>query len=802
MYQELPRELLVSIGHILEPEGTYTDTSLNVQDTLNQFFPDEESLRHINDVKAQLQQQREALEAEVELLASTLKTEQDPERMGRIQELIFGLLEQMNRIREKATESEAIVRTITKDIQKLDHAKKNLSLSMTVLKRLQMLVNGLEQLDIYMKERSYPQIAQSLGAIKELSTFFKPYTAIDRIAIVWRRIQQSQGAVRALVEEDFDSFVMKDPSKPISTSVIAESCLVVDILGDDVRNHLIERYCNMELKDYRRIFRPTDEAGQLDNLPRRFSWFRRVISLHDEEHGIVFPESWNVGKALCSRFIEITAEDVSTLLTKLGPKLTVTLLLECLQQSIEFETFVNRKYGISLADVVDTSTKINPVKGISSVFEKHMGVFVEAQDKALADMMAAYRGVKSRSSQEGQHPEDDSHTVLASSGDLFYFYAQTLDQCAKFTTGTPLYDLFVVFKKWLKIYAEDVLMPALRRHDIPSQVRKSADSRLNPTEQRDICRILNTADYCHRTATQLEEKVRDKIHRGLEGKISLQAELDLFFSVISIAIATLLRDLEQTTEPCFAHMSRATWASINAVTGQLPYIVELSRIVDSTVEVIKSSIEQKKYLRNFYDKASSMLITKFTNALVRSRPLRDTGAEQALLDFQVLKACLLRMPSTGEPDSVPSTYVKAITKQTTQIETILKAVSAPVDPQEPFIMNYIILIGDSSFSNFQKILDLKGIPGAAQNNLLDHFLTTTSTRSDLPSTSFLSALDMDPGTGQIMSRPSMDSGTSTPRSTATGTDTPKSERREVLPDWRRLVGFAVRRDRENKAQDQ
>jgi hypothetical protein len=25
------------------------------------------------------------------------------------------------------------------------------------------------------------------------------------------------------------------------------------------------------------------------------------------------------------------------------------------------------------------------------------------------------------------------------------------------------------------------------------------------------------------------------------------------------------------------------------------------------------------------------------------------------------------------------------------------------DPQEPFIMNYIILIGDSSFSNFQKV---------------------------------------------------------------------------------------------------
>lgn len=53
----------------------------------------------------------------------------------RVQEL----LGQMSRIREKATESEAVVRNITKEIQVLDLAKKNLILSMTTLKRLQML---------------------------------------------------------------------------------------------------------------------------------------------------------------------------------------------------------------------------------------------------------------------------------------------------------------------------------------------------------------------------------------------------------------------------------------------------------------------------------------------------------------------------------------------------------------------------------------------------------------------------------------------------------------------------------------
>ena len=49
------------------------------------------------------------------------------------------LMSQMSRIREQATESEAVVRNITKDIQALDTAKKNLATSLTTLKRLQML---------------------------------------------------------------------------------------------------------------------------------------------------------------------------------------------------------------------------------------------------------------------------------------------------------------------------------------------------------------------------------------------------------------------------------------------------------------------------------------------------------------------------------------------------------------------------------------------------------------------------------------------------------------------------------------
>ena len=86
----------------------------------------------------------------------------------------------MSRIREQATESEAVVRNITKDIQLLDLAKKNLTLSMTTLKRLQMLgmpiayllilavnapflANALSQLEELVKEKKYAETSQTLA---------------------------------------------------------------------------------------------------------------------------------------------------------------------------------------------------------------------------------------------------------------------------------------------------------------------------------------------------------------------------------------------------------------------------------------------------------------------------------------------------------------------------------------------------------------------------------------------------------------------------------------------------------------
>ena len=59
----------------------------------------------------------------------------------------------------------------------------------------------------------------------------------------------------------------------------------------------------------------------------------------------------------------------------------------------------------------------------------------------------------SGANEPGMEEEEAPMVVLPSSTELFHFYAQSLEQCAKLSTGQPLFDLYKVQKKWLRIYA-------------------------------------------------------------------------------------------------------------------------------------------------------------------------------------------------------------------------------------------------------------------------------------------------------------------------------------------------------------
>jgi hypothetical protein len=70
-----------------------------------------------------------------------------------------------------------------------------------------------------------------------------------------------------------------------------------------------------------------------------------------------------------------------------------------------------------------------------------------------------------------------------------------------------------------------------------------------------------------------------------------------------MAIIIQLRELESACDPAFGAMARTSWTTLNQVSGQSAYTGELVKAAEQVMETVKPLVEQKKYLRNLFDKA-------------------------------------------------------------------------------------------------------------------------------------------------------------------------------------------------------
>ncbi len=98
----------------------------------------------------------------------------------------------------------------------------------------------------------------------------------------------------------------------------------------------------------------------MDNISRRYSWFKRILKTYDDEHAAIFPSAWKVNEVLANSFCEGTKDDFKGILSRSvrradGPTLDVDLLLSCLQQTLDFEQFLEHKLAASVCDCTYTT---------------------------------------------------------------------------------------------------------------------------------------------------------------------------------------------------------------------------------------------------------------------------------------------------------------------------------------------------------------------------------------------------------------------------------------------------------------
>ena len=729
----------------MELRRSFDSVQFSPIDHLNSVFPHPSAVTSISKVSWVLHKYQDELNLQI-AASEARQLESDSnclQRMQSIQRDLAGLFSKIEGVRGRALQTEKTITEMTADIKKLDNTKRNLTLSMTALKRMQMLTTAYEQLRGLSISRQYKECAQILQAVMQLMAHFKSYRSIDQIATLSKNVSDAQRELLEQICEDFETAFARAEVAQRRT-VLAEACLVMDALGDNAKSRLIIWYYNTQLREYRRVFRGDDEAGSLENLSRRYSWLKRVLKSYDDYHAAIFPFLWHVDEALANAFCETTRDDFKSILGRSVAKgtnkstLDVNLLLSCLQETLEFEQSLEKKFinesRASMDTLLSNEEKVLPfTHAISDAFEPYLSVWVAAQDKQLATLIPSYRQAPLKATDE----DFSSQMVTPSSVELFTFYRSTFAQCAKLSTGIRLVELSKVFAKYLDQYAQQVLLLHISERptgQTPSRV---------PTIEEAVL-VLNTADYCYNTCTQLEERIKSRVDQNLKGEIDMQSQADAFLGVASASIRNLVRRVEVDLEPTWREMRNIGLSKLQSVSDQSPYVATMQNRVQSRASEILGMLHKQQFTRAFCDNLVEYISSAYLASIISCRPISEAGAEQLLLDLYVLTQTFNALLPNA-----PQNYLKRVSQNTiTRLSPLLKTLQVSSSPPEALVQAYLIHIGDKSDVNFRKILDLKGIAKKDQGSLVELFNAHKDSRrhESLPATSpFLTPIVISSG---------------------------------------------------------
>ncbi|KAM7509532.1 hypothetical protein LguiA_019985 [Lonicera macranthoides] len=731
-------------------------------DYINQMFPTEASLSGVEPLMQKIhseisrvdsgilaavrQQSNSGTKAKEDLAAAT----------HAVEELMYKIRE----IKTKAEQSETMVQEICRDIKKLDFAKKHITTTITALHRLTMLVSAVEQLQVMASKRQYKEAAAQLEAVNQLCSHFEAYRDIPKITDLREKFKNIKQILKSHVFSDFSSLgTGKETEESNLLQQLSDACLVVDALEPSVREELVKNFCNRELTSYRQIFEGA-ELAKLDKTERRYAWIKRRLRTN-EEIWKIFPPSWHVAYLLCIQFCKLTRTQLVEILDNLKEKPDVGTLLLALQRTLEFEEELEEKFGGGSRsretgndiEDIDRGEKNNrtvsdirkkyekklaahqgtgseekdgpndlsaPGAGfnfrgiISSCFEPHLTVYVELEEKTLMEHMEKLVQDETWDIEEGNQTN-----ILSSSMQLFLIIRRSLKRCSALSKNQTLFNLFKVFQRILKAYATKLFarLPKGGTGIVAAATGMDGQIKTSDRDERVICYIVNTAEYCHKTSGELAETVSKIIDSQLADLVDMSEVQDEFSAVITKALVTLVHGLETKFDAEMAAMTRVPWGTLESVGDQSEYVNGINMILSNSTPVL-GSLLSPTYFQYFLDKLASSLGPRFYLNIFKCKQISETGAQQMLLDTQAVKTILLDIPSLGKQTSGAASYSKFVGREMSKAEALLKVILSPVDSVAD---TYRALLPEGTPLEFQRILDLKGLKKADQQNILEDF---------------------------------------------------------------------------------
>ncbi|KAK2077673.1 hypothetical protein QBZ16_004519 [Prototheca wickerhamii] len=720
---------------------------------LNRLFPTEASLTGLDGLVQGLHRRIARIDAGVLSSVREQSRELAPAR-----EQAKELAARVASIRAGAEASEALVQSICRDIRKLDAAKRNLTATISSLRRLGMLMGALDSLQAAVEAGNFAEAARLVEAVQALAAHFAAYAHVPRIAELRGRLSALESGAKGRALREFEALGETAPSQA-TLDRLADCCALVGALGPQVRSELIDAVCRRETVVYTQIFGVTGETARLERTVNRYKWLLKRLETRREVWAL-FPSDWRVPQLLCLAFCTITKAALGEILDLRSAELPgqVDALVKAVEATNIFESEMVRRFekergredeeeeegdgeekndkeaaaapgtaGPVGAAASPTKSPSSPTRvptsvrvaarprfrgAISSVFAPYLHVYVEAVGRdlrwGLDRMLAA----------ETWEAISDETPVLRSGNELVDAVRAELRDCARrIGRGQVLRDLAGVFGG---VYRER-RAPGAGPYALGAADWQVA---LSPRELRGVGVVLSTADWCGEVLGQLARALAQRLDppelaRDVEDALDGGAGA-AFRALVAACHAALLSGVETRLEPALAAAARLDWAAEDLGSADESEYVAGARAALLEAGAALGRALPPNHMRFFADKLLASFGARLAENVLRARRYSEAGSQQARLDIEVIKHAFVDMAREGRLDAevaLPA-YAAAVGAELGRAQAILKVVGAPT---AAVVDTFFELMPDASPAEFQRIVDLKGLRRADLLGVLDTF---------------------------------------------------------------------------------
>mmetsp|Transcript_28777 Transcript_28777/g.63416 ORF Transcript_28777/g.63416 Transcript_28777/m.63416 type:complete len:903 (+) Transcript_28777:134-2842(+) len=746
---------------------------------INQIYPDESSLgdldRFIGVLKKQIRTVDKEIFSAVRAQGGAHTRARDDVASAHAQ--ISELFMKIRDIQRKAEESEMMVQEICRDIKKLDYAKKHLTNAITALRRLAMLTAAVTDLEQVAGRRDqYKKCANLLEAITQLMDYFQQYESIPKVKTLSKRLNQVQAKLQESVIDDFKILMGQADVKltPDNLDRLAAACLVVDALGPRVRDQLMDWLCDREMSIYTNIFSMSGEAGKLDRFERRYMWFKGRLE-EKKEQWAIFPMAWRVPQMLCLTFCKITKAHVKRILNDeeaqaelrgdIGPLIKTVVAtnkfekemaalfgggasmaeeeedeqadtdsLTAREARMRLEKFRKRERLEAQRKAMEKMTdrerqaqqeaKTTFEGSISEAFEEALRLYVAEEERDLtAHLETCLR--EEYEARWSPQDEEPGPRVLSSANKLFLKIRGSLSRCSRMISkGPTLLALTEIFQTLLTTYAAALLhrLPKTATGQTAVQPPYNGQDwyiRVPEDEEKVLCHILHTAEFCRETVEGLSAAIVKSINPALAEKVDMSDQESAFLNVASQCMNVLVVGLNTKLDAGLQEMTRVRWDSIEQPGDDSTFVNNIRKVLLDSAPRLGAELSETSF-SFLCDKMARMFVPRFQEHVYRLKKISDKGTLQLSIDCDAVKRVLLDFVKVARPtnsgEEVPN-YVHYVEREMGAVINMVKVLqSKPENLVDTFML--LMPAQSQNMHEFVRVCEMKNLTKKQQSDLM------------------------------------------------------------------------------------